>query len=255
MDLIKSVNNLSSNNLTIGQLLKIPSTGESDEGSSSGGGQNYFKYTVKLGDTLYSIARQYETTVDEIKRINNLTSNNLSIGQVLDIPSGNSSNNNNNNNNNNITYIVVSGDSLYSIARKYNTTVDELKRLNNLTSNNLSIGQILKVPVSNSNGNNSSITYVVVSGDNLYDIARRYNTSVDAIKSLNNLTNNNLSIGQVLKIPASTTSSTYFDYVVVSGDSLYSIARKYNTTVDEIKNINNLKSNSLSIGQILRIPR
>ena len=140
-------------------------------------------------------------------------------------------------------------------ARKYNTTVDELKRLNNLTSNNLSIGQILKVPVSNSNGNNSSITYVVVSGDNLYDIARRYNTSVDAIKSLNNLTNNNLSIGQVLKIPASTTSSTYFDYVVVSGDSLYSIARKYNTTVDEIKNINNLKSNSLSIGQILRIPR
>ena len=209
-----------------------------------------------MGDTLYSIARQYETTVDELKRINNLTNNVLNIGQVLKIPNnnGNNNDNNNGNNNENITYIVVSGDSLYSIVRKYNTTIDELKRINNLTSNNLSIGQILKVPTTNSSGD-STITYVVVSGDNLYDIARRYNTSVDAIKTLNNLTSNNLSIGQVLKIPSSTTSSTYFDYVVVSGDSLYSIARKYNTTVDEIKSINNLKNNSLSIGQILRIPK
>ena len=71
--------------------------------------------------------------VDELKRINNLTSNNLSIGQMLKLPSSD------------VNYIVVKGDSLYSIARKYNTTVDELKRLNNLSSNNLSIGQVLKI--------------------------------------------------------------------------------------------------------------
>ena len=82
---------------------------------------------------MYSIARTYNTTVDELKKINNLTSNNLSIGQVLKLPT---SNNN---------YVVVKGDSLYSIARKYNTTVDELKRLNNLSSNNLSIGQIIRI--------------------------------------------------------------------------------------------------------------
>ncbi|MBQ7105161.1 MAG: LysM peptidoglycan-binding domain-containing protein [Bacilli bacterium] len=149
-------------------------------------------YTVVVGDSLYAIARKYNTTVDEIKRLNNLTSNNLSIGQVLKIPSSVNSNN--------ITYTVISGDSLYAIARKYNTTVDEIKRLNNLTSNNLSIGQVLKIPSSNNN-NINSITYTVISGDSLYAIARKYNTTVDEIKRLNNLTGNNLSIGQVLKIP------------------------------------------------------
>ena len=95
------------------------------------GGDNI--YTVVSGDTLYSIARRYNTTVDEIKRLNNLTSNILQIGQQLIIPSTTNDN----------IYTVVSGDTLYSIARRYNTTVDEIKRLNNLTSNILQIGQQL----------------------------------------------------------------------------------------------------------------
>ena len=83
---------------------------------------------------MYSIANKYNTTVNEIKSLNNLTSNNLSIGQQLRIPT---------NAPGNITYTVQKGDNLYSIARKYNTTVNEIKRKNNLTSNNLSIGQQL----------------------------------------------------------------------------------------------------------------
>ena len=102
---------------------------------------NYLKeeniYTVKSGDSLYVIARNFNTSVDEIKKLNNLTSNNLSIGQKLIIPNNYSSNISTN------TYTVKSGDSLYAIARNFNTSVDELKRLNNLTSNNLSIGQKL----------------------------------------------------------------------------------------------------------------
>ena len=192
VDVLKTINNLSNNILTIGQLLKIPDSGDVDEGSSSGSGENYFLYTVMLGDSLYSIARKYNTTVDEIKSLNNLTSNSLSIGQILKIPSTDGSSS--------VTYVVVSGDSLYSIARKYNTTVDEIKSLNNLSGNALSIGQILKIP-SNSNSSSSYMTYIVVSGDSLYAIARKYNTSVDEIKSLNNLSSNNLSIGQNLKIP------------------------------------------------------
>ena len=240
---------MSSNTLTVGQLLKIPSTFESDEGSSGAGGEDYFQYTVQKGDSLYSIAQKYETTVDEIKRINNLTSNLLDVGQVLKIPSRSSSNQNTAS-----SYIVVRGDSLYSIAKRYNTTVDEIKRLNNLTSNNLSIGQILKVPSNNTESEN--ITHVVIGGDSLYSIARKYNTTVDEIKRLNNLTSNTLSIGQVLKIPSSSDSSlSYINYVVISGDSLYSIARKYNTTVDEIKRLNNLTSSTLSIGQTLKIPK
>ena len=157
-------------------------------------------------------------------------------------------------------YIVKSGDSLYSIARKYNTTVDEIKKLNNLSSNVLNIGQVLKIPSSESNNTGTSNTYVVKSGDSLYSIARKYNTTVDELKRLNNLSSNVLNIGQVLKIPSSESSNTGSNtgvsntYVVKSGDSLYSIARKYNTTVDEIKRLNNLTSNLLSIGQVLKIP-
>lgn len=184
---------MSNNLLTVGQLLKIPSTFESDEGSSSGGGQDYFQYTVQKGDSLYAISKKYNTTVEKIKELNNLTSNTLSIGQILKIPSSNTESEN-------ITYVVIGGDSLYSIAKKYNTTVDEIKRLNNLTSNTLSIGQVLKIPSSN-DSSLSYINYVVIGGDSLYSIARKYNTTVDEIKRLNNLTSNTLSIGQTLKIP------------------------------------------------------
>ena len=96
----------------------------------------------------------------------------------------------------------MSGDSLYSIAKKYNTTVDAIKDLNNLSSNLLSIGQTLKIPANNTTGSSSKyITYKVVSGDSLYSIAKKYNTTVDAIKDLNSLSSNLLSIGQTLKIP------------------------------------------------------
>ena len=146
------------------------------------------------------------------------------------------------------TYIVKSGDSLYSIAKKYNTTVDEIKKLNNLTSNSLSIGQILNIPLSEVVLVNE---YIVKSGDSLYSIAKKYNTSVDELKSLNNLTSSMLSVGQKLNIPVIEEVSNV--YTVKSGDNLYSIARKFNTTVNEIKSKNNLSSNTLSIGQKLII--
>ena len=96
-------------------------------------------------------------------------------------------------------------------------------------------------------------TYIVKSGDSLWKIANRFNTTVDAIVNLNNLTTNLLQIGQELKIPTSGTSSNRV-YVVKSGDSLWKIANLYNTTVDAIKKLNSLKTNTLQIGQELLIP-
>lgn len=242
---IINANNLENYNLSIGQELIIPSSSMTVEDSEI--------YTVVSGDSLYKIANKFNTTVDEIKRLNNLTSNTLSIGQKLIIKQ----NDNNNNNTNNETYTVVAGDSLYKIANKFNTTVDEIKRLNNLTSNNLSIGQqlIIKQNISNDNNNNNSNTetYTVIAGDSLYKIANKFNTTVDEIKRLNNLTGNNLSIGQKLIIKKNTTENNK-TYTVVSGDSLYKIANKYGTSVDEIKRLNNLTNNNLSIGQTLLIP-
>ncbi len=232
---LKKENNLTSNTLQIGEVLRIP-TKEIYEGEEN-------VYIVQKGDTLYSIAAANNTTVDELKKTNNLTSNILSTGQLLKIPSALLPES---------TYIVKKGDSLYSIANKYNTTVDELKRINNLTSNILSIGQVLKLPsdkVSDVEKEENTISYTVQKGDSLYSIARKYSTTIDKIKDLNNLTTNLLSIGQVLLIPTDTNLET--TYTVQKGDSLYSIAKKYDTTVDRLKQLNNLSSNLLSIGQML----
>ena len=141
-------------------------------------------------------------------------------------------------------YVVKKGDSLWSIAKKYNMTVDELKSINNLKSNLLSIGQRLKIKESNDNQN----IYIVKKGDTLYKIANMYGTTVDNLKALNNLKNNNLSIGQNLIVPSKNKI-----YIVQKGDSLWSIARKYDTTVDSIKRNNNLSTNVLQIGQKLKI--
>ena len=153
------------------------------------------------------------------------------------------------------TYTVKKGDNLYDIAKKYNTTVSELKTLNNLTTNNLSIGQILKIPSEKNLIENN--TYIVQPGDTLYRIAMQNNTTVDAIKTLNNLTNNILKIGQKLLIPGIEVigiPTTDVNYSVKAGETLYSIAKKFNTTVDKIKQLNNLLTDNLSIGQNLKLP-
>ena len=209
-------------------------------------------YTVKKGDTLYSVARQFNTTIDEIKRLNNLTSNNLSIGQKLIIPSPNINN----------TYTVKPGDTLYTISKLFNTTVDKIKELNNLTTNNLSIGTALIIPTNNEIEENINIepekvtpnneTYTVKSGETIYSIARIFNTTIDEIKRLNNLTSNLISVGQILKVPSQNITNTY---IVKKGDTLYTISKLYNTTIDKIKELNNLTNNNLSIGQELIISK
>lgn len=98
------------------------------------------------------------------------------------------------------------------------------------------------------------IEYIVRSGDTLWLLAQRYGTTVDAIKNLNGLTSNMLNIGQVLKIPATAVSS-YFEYAVRTGDTLWLLSRRYGTTVDAIKNLNGLTGDRLEVGQILKIPR
>ena len=209
-------------------------------------------YTVVSGDTLYSIAKKYNTTANEIKEINNLTTNNLSIGQTIKIPEKKTETEPSKPQETN-TYIVKKGDSLYQIANKYDTTVDELKKINNLKSNLLSIGQILNLPTNQTESPKAYLDYTVQKGDSLYQIAKKYNTTIDILKKINNLNSTLLDIGQILKVPTNT--ENYILYNVIKGDSLYQIAKKYNTTVNDIKSLNNLTNNILSIGQELKIPR
>ncbi len=205
---------------------------------------DYITYTVSKGDTLYSIAKRFDTTVDDIKKLNNLTSDSLEINQILKIPTTKDESNE--------FYIVSKGDTLYGIAKRYNTTVNELKNLNNLTSDSLAIGQVLKIPL-NDSSNLNYINYTVSMGDTLYAIARRYGTTVDAIKKVNGLKDDILTIGEILKIPTEE-NSAYKSYTVSKGDTLYSIAKRFNVSVEELKKLNNINNNLISLGQILKIP-
>lgn len=260
---LAELNGIKGSILNVGHILKIPT-------KSGTNPNNMFIYTVEKGDTLYSIARKYNTTAQAIKDLNYFTTDNLSIGQIIRIPEM-------------FTkpedmimpkyinYTVQKGDNLYSIASKYNVSLETIKKDNSLTNNLLSIGQILRIRTSNEDAtiveecfgpdytppdNVSSVNYTVQKGDSLYSIAKKFNTSVTNIQNLNNLTGTNLTIGQQLKIPNNSSSNTNSNttiYVVKSGDSLWSIAKKFNTTVDAIKSKNNLASNKLSIGQKLNI--
>ena len=203
-------------------------------------GSNY--YTVKSGDSLWSISRKFGVTVNELKKVNNLSSNLLSIGQNLIIP-GKKNNTSSN------EYVVKKGDTLYGIANKYNVSVDNLKSYNNLSTDSLSIGQKIKIPDNKVNSNE----YVVKSGDSLYSISTKYGVSVDELMSVNNLKSTVLSVGQVLKIP-NNGEVTNVIYTVKKGDSLWSIAKNNKTTVDAIVKLNNLSNANLSIGQKLLLP-
>lgn len=246
---LMEANNLTSSSLSIGQVLNIPAPSTTPPSTPIGPieiepGSN--TYTVVYGDTLWSIANRFGVGVNELRNLNDLTTDTLSLGQVLIIPvkepeapSGE-------------TYTVIKGDNLYSIANRFGVTVDQLKVANNLTSNVLSIGQVLTIPALGSAQPSETTTYTVARGDSLYAIASRYGTTTQELMRLNDLSSTLLTIGQTLIIPA--TAPTGRTYVVRSGDSLWSIANKFDVTVNEIRIANKLTSDLLSIGQTLQIP-
>lgn len=141
---LQTWNNLNSNTIYVGQELTLlaPHTHVS-----------YHTYTVLSGDTLYLISKKYNTTVSELKSINNLASDLLNVGQVLKVPNATVENGQSSQIAN--TYIVKSGDTLWSIATKNGLTVNELKSYNDLTSNNINIGQELKLSSDRTNTSNA----------------------------------------------------------------------------------------------------
>ncbi|WP_407271541.1 LysM peptidoglycan-binding domain-containing protein [Radiobacillus sp. PE A8.2] len=225
-------------------------------------------YVVQSGDSLSVIAKRFDISVSSLKTVNNLTSDNIYIGQRLSLPF--------------ITYTIVSGDSLSVIAKRNNTTTDSIRAYNQLTSDTIYVGQKLKIPIAAAPtvpaseqrpSEESNTTYKVNSGDSLSVIAKRLNTTVETIRSLNNLTTDMIYVGQALKIPGnqqtepvqksepeipSTPTETTNDtlsYVIVSGDSLSVIANRFNTAVDQIRSLNNLTTDMIYVGQVLNIPQ
>jgi LysM repeat protein len=179
---------------------------------------------VKSGDTLWELSNAYNVSVNSIMDTNGLKSDFLRIGQVLEIPVLSKQTTSNSTSTpvstkktvqTGTTYKVKSGDSLWVIARANNTTVNDLKKLNGLTSDLIRVGQNLtvrKTVVTSSsneatkstdqptNTNSANSTYIVKAGDSLWKIANQNNLTVAEIKVVNSLSSDMLRIGQVLKL-------------------------------------------------------
>lgn len=163
------------------------------------------KYTVKNGDTLWKISQETKVSLSNIRSFNNLNSDIIKVGQELTLIPQHSH------------YTVRSGDSLSRIAKDNNTTVIQLKEMNQLTSDLIKVGQDLQIPVNStasisspptSTSINNANTYTVVSGDSLWGISVKSNLTVDQLKQMNGLTSNTIYVGQVLKLTATTETTT-----------------------------------------------
>ncbi|NLL28528.1 MAG: LysM peptidoglycan-binding domain-containing protein [Bacteroidales bacterium] len=170
-------------------------------------GKKYYIHEVEKGQTLYSISKTYKCSIDEIKKINRLSDNTLPEGYLLKIPFnniiGNDSQNNSTISSGTTIHIVQKGESLSIIARKYNTTVDNLRTLNKGISDALKPQQKLNVPklpeakiVENLDTN----IHIVQDGETLYGIAKKYLLSVSELKSLNPDISENINIGDKIKV-------------------------------------------------------
>lgn len=157
-----------------------------------------------------------------------------------------------------ILYKVKRGDTLSKIALEFNTTVEHLVQINNIKNPNLIYtGEILTISCNHNNNTNNNnqnmITYKIKSGDTLSQIALEYNTTVSSLVNLNNIKNPNLIYaGETIKIISNNSSSNY--YTVKSGNTLWGIARMYNTSVANIVRMNGIRNpNLIYPGQNLRI--
>lgn len=171
----------------------------------------------------------------------------------------------NENNNQIIQYVVKRGDTLSEIAQEYNTTVNQLVSLNNIKNPNLIyVGQTLKIPTSSTTTQEEictgSIIYTVKRGDTLSAIAKKYNTTVSELVSLNNIKNPNLIyVNQKIRIRnricnmtvggsnnSNTNNNNYYkSYVVKKGDTLWGISKRYNVTINQLVEINSIKNPNL----------
>jgi len=228
--------------------------------------QNTQTHTVERGETLYSIARQYNISLGELRSWNNISGSEIEVGQQLYISNPASST---------ISYSVKPGDTLFGISKQFGVTIAELKEWNNLQTNSLEVGQRLTIhqaeadvagqpslsatqpdtaqsiiSASADTGGNTK-NYIVKSGDTLYDIARAHNMSVAELKALHNLTSNTLRVGQRLAVTSLQSAPSvggdtseevslgkFRVYRVQSGDTFRAILQKFKMDEEEFTALN-----------------
>ncbi|MDR7002200.1 LysM peptidoglycan-binding domain-containing protein [Neobacillus niacini] len=284
---LMALNGLKSDFLQINQKLKLPDT-KAKKATVTKTSSPAKTYTVQKGDSLIKIANKYHVSVGDLKLWNTLNRTIIYPGQVLKVtgtsgttftkeavvkkPSPSSKTTTN-------TYVVTKGDSLSKIAIKYKLTVSDLKKLNQLKSDRIKVGQKLKVPgtakTTTTTPAKNVTTYIVKAGDTLGKIAKQFGLNMADLKALNGLKSDFIYAGQRLKVtgkppvaakppaqaakpPVQTTKpqtppANTTDYIVKSGDTLSGIAMKAGMTIGELKALNNMTSDRIYVGKKLKI--
>jgi len=262
-------------------------------------------YKVKSGDNLGEIADKHGVSVAQVKKWNKLKSNNIMLGANLKIVKNervvttvkkeikqpkiieniendaiaSSENNDDATQNPKDYYEVQKGDNLFYIAKKFNVSLEDLKKWNNLEDGNIQLGSKLALMNSKEDKNEETsevktetkiVEYTVKSGDNLGAIAKKYNASLSDLKDWNELEGTDIQVGSKLIVSkklfvvndskpskkeavANNDKSKDKLYLVKNGDSLYSIAKKSGVTISDIKKWNGSKVESLKPGMKLKI--
>lgn len=173
---------------------------------------------------------------------------------------------------NGIVFIIHEVDpqeTLFALSRRYNVDVDEIKRNNPIAAEGLRIGDIIRIPYNVQKKDlRSANVHVVKSGETLFSISKIYDLEVDDIRKINNLSGNELRIGQILNLPDSNSgytglqvkktdplpdTATYHWHVVRQGETLFALSRMYNHEVSELKRWNGLTGNTIAIGDSIII--
>ena len=245
------------------------------------------EHIVEAGETLFSISREYNISVSDLRAWNELETDNLQPGQVLSLLPADSDNR--------ITHVVKAGESLFAISRRYGVTIAEIQQWNQLAGTALDVGRELILYSSIDHGETTpppSITemeqmdeaqrtsivrdmdsatgsenYVVRSGDTLYQIARNHDMSVNELRSLNNLDNDMLRVGQRIMVrrvrtaPSiaegaadSTPQGKFTTYRVRTGENMQSLLTRFKMSRNELMALNpGLEGSSVTAGQQLTV--
>ena len=231
-------------------------------------GEEYFTHKVKRKETLYGISKQYNVTVEDINKANPEIINGLKKGQIIKVPVVKKKETATNVDDQK-KHTVQKGETFYSIAQKYAVTVDDLMKANPSSVLGLKAGDELVIP--NPETKNPieekpklGTEHIVEQGETLYGISQKYNLSVEELVKANPEKYKDLKPGMVLVIPKtsipekSVSDKTYLgriiEHEVEQGETLYGIAKKHNTNVEEITKLNKeLIAIGIKPGDILKI--
>ena len=269
---LKRWNGLRSNTAKVGTTLKVsnPSkqtTTTTMTNKTDNEKQKY--YTVKRGDSLSSIADRFGVTVAQLREWNGIEDNNINAGVRIAVDASASRRVSKTESKSEVkttTYTVKKGEGLGAIAERHGMTLQEIRELNGLKDNNIQAGQKLKVTGKASDERTESkpevktTTYTVKKGEGLGAIAERHGMTLQEIRELNGLKDNNIQAGQKLKVTGKASeersekqNAKPTTYTVKKGDNLGTIAERFGVTVDQLREWNGIKGNNIQAGQTLTV--